>query len=232
MKKTVSLIALIVVLILTGCAAQPSPQAEITATPQVTVTPQAEPTIEPCDLPPVAVPTPPAEVPGYTELDPATGLHMTGTVPDIDFETYRLQVTGQVDQPLSLTYDDLRCMPKVELRCTLVCPGFFQDEATWAGVPLADVLELAGVQEGAEGLRLVSADGYAKWVTMDMATTGDSFLAYEWEGEPLPIVHGFPVRAVFPEQSGGYWVKWLVQIDVVGSGPAGPPDYPDASESP
>jgi len=225
MKKTVSLTALIVLLVLAGCAAQPSPQADVIAT-----TPTAGPTLEPCDLPPVVVPTPPAEVPGYTELDPATGLHMTGTAPEIDFETYRLEVTGQVDRPLSLSYDDLRCMRKVELRCTLVCPGFFEDEATWAGVPLVDILELAGVQDGATRLRLVSADGYSALATMDMATSGDSFVAYEWEGEPLPILHGFPVRAVFPKNGGSFWVKWLVQIEVVGSGPTSAPDYPDEAE--
>ncbi len=139
-------------------------------------------------------------------------------------------MTGKVDRPLSLTYDDLRCMRKVELRCTLVCPGFFEDEATWAGVPLADVLELAGVQENAAGLRLVGADGYATLATMDMATSSDSFLAYEWEGEPLPILHGFPVRAVFPEHSGSSWVKWLVKIEVFGPGYESTPDYYDESE--
>jgi DMSO/TMAO reductase YedYZ molybdopterin-dependent catalytic subunit len=44
--------------------------------------------------------------------------------------------------------------------------------------------------------------------------SSDSFLAYEWEGEPLPIIHGFPVRAVFPALSGNTWVKWLVEIQV------------------
>ena len=226
MKKTVSLIALIVVLILAGCAAQPSPPAE------VTVTPRAEPTIEPCDLTPVAVPTLPPVIPGYTELDETTGLHMTGTVPDIDFETYRLEVTGKVDHPLSLSYDELRCMRKVELRCTLVCPGFFQDDATWAGVPLADVLELAGMQEGATGLRLVSADGYSRLVNLDLVNSDGSFLAYEWEGEPVPLLHGFPVRAVFAEQSGGFWVKWLIQIDVTGSGAASTTDDLDEPQVP
>ena len=47
---------------------------------------------------------------------------------------------------------------------------------------------------------------------MDMATSLGAFLAYEWAGEPLPVVHGFPVRAVFPESGGSFWVKWLVEI--------------------
>jgi DMSO/TMAO reductase YedYZ molybdopterin-dependent catalytic subunit len=167
-------------------------------------------------LEPVVAPTRPAETPGYVQLDETTGLHMTGEVVEIDAADYRLEVTGNVDRPLSLTYDDLRCMQKIERRPPLVCPGFFEDLATWAGVPLADVLELAGPQEDAGGLRLVGADGYSALVTMDMATSGQSFLAYEWEGEPLPILHGYPVRAVFPDHGGSMWVKWLVRIDVIG----------------
>ena len=104
---------------------------------------------------PCAVPTLPAEIPGYAQPDPSTGnrLHITGQAPKIDMSTYRLQVMGKVDHPLSLTFDELRCMPKVSVHCTLVCPGFFEDEATWAGVPIVHVYDLAGVQPGASGSR-------------------------------------------------------------------------------
>jgi DMSO/TMAO reductase YedYZ molybdopterin-dependent catalytic subunit len=195
-------------LVLAACAA-PSP-TEVPSTRSLT--PPPSPT--PCELAPISVPTPPAEEPGYAELDPSTGLHMTGIVQELDLETWRLEVTGKVDHPLSLTYDELRCMPKTELECTLVCPGFFQDDATWAGVPIEDVLERAGMQSGARGLRLVGADGYSAFVSMDMVLGGNNFLAYEWEGEPVPIFHGFPVRAVFPVLEGNKWVKWLIEIEV------------------
>jgi DMSO/TMAO reductase YedYZ molybdopterin-dependent catalytic subunit len=168
----------------------------------------------PCLLPTVVAPTPPAEVPGYTQLDPDTGLHMTGKPQQIDLESYRLQVTGKVDHPLSLTYDDLRCLPKVETTTTLTCPGFFVDEAIWAGTPIRDVLALAGVQEGVFGLRLIGADGYSTSVPLSTALSETSLLAYEWEGEPLPILHGFPVRAVLPGEPGSSWAKWLVEIKV------------------
>ena len=204
----VILFSLILVISLAGCTSSPaSPGAAPTPTAQL-VTPT------PCAPAPILVPTPPAEVPGYTELDPATGLHVTGTVPDLDFEAYRLQVTGLVDNPLSLSYDDLRCLPRREQRCTINCPGFFQDEAVWAGASLQHVLDLARVQEEATGLRLRGADGYGAIVFLDDLAYGDSFLAYEWEGEPVPIIHGFPVRAVFPSLNGNKWVKWLVEIEV------------------
>jgi DMSO/TMAO reductase YedYZ molybdopterin-dependent catalytic subunit len=168
----------------------------------------------PCALSPVVVPTAPAEVPGYTQLDESTGLHMTGRVQQIDLQTYRLAVSGKVETVLSLTYDDLRCLPKVSAAPTLVCPGFFEDEATWAGAPLRLVLGAAGPQSGATQVRLVSADGYSAFVPLEEALSTDNFLAYEWEGEPLPILHGFPVRAVFPDLQGNRWVKWLVEIEV------------------
>jgi DMSO/TMAO reductase YedYZ molybdopterin-dependent catalytic subunit len=139
---------------------------------------------------------------------------MTGTPQEVDLKDYRLSVIGKVDRPLSLTYDDLRCMPKTEVHCMLVCPETFVDEATWAGVPLAYVLDLAGMQYGAEGIKLTSADGYSVPVPMTEVRAENNLLAYEWEGEPLPILHGFPVRAVFPESMGSRWVKWLVEIEV------------------
>ena len=156
----------------------------------------------------------PEKIPGYTELDPATGLHMTGTPQKIDVKRYRLEVTGKVNHPLSLSYDELRCLPKSEARPKLVCPGFFVDVATWAGVKLESVLELAGVQAGATEIRLVGADDYFASVSLDLARSDKNFLAYEWEGKPVPILHGFPVRAVFPELGGNKWIKWLVKLEV------------------
>jgi DMSO/TMAO reductase YedYZ molybdopterin-dependent catalytic subunit len=209
--KTYQILSIVLGLVvaLAGCARQPVAQAAV-PTP---TTPPPGPT--PCVPRPVIAPTLPAEIPGYTELDPATGLHVTGTVQEVDLESYRLEVTGKVDNPLTLTYDELRCMPKVELRCTLVCVGFFEDEATWAGASLAHVLDLAGVQDEAVSIRLVSADGYTTYVGLEDARREDSFLAYEWEGEPVPILHGFPVRAVFPTLDGNNWAKWLVEIEVI-----------------
>ena len=167
-----------------------------------------------CELPPISVPQLPETIPGYTELDPATNLHMTGTPQEIDLQGYTLEITGEVSRPVSLTYDDLRCLPKIESRPTLVCVGFFEDTATWAGASLQDVLSLAEPKEGATHIKLVSADGYATVLSLEEASKSENYLAYEWEGEPIPVLHGFPVRAVFPQMNGNRWVKWLIAIEV------------------
>jgi len=167
-----------------------------------------------CSPPPITEPTLPEKIPGYTELDPETQLHVTGTAQVIDLQTYTLEITGAVERPLSLNYDDLRCLPKIETLALLVCPGFFEDNATWAGASLQAVLERAGIKQGATHIRLVSADGYASLVEIKEASSGRNFLAYEWEKQPIPILHGFPIRAVFPDLQGNKWVKWLVSIEV------------------
>jgi DMSO/TMAO reductase YedYZ molybdopterin-dependent catalytic subunit len=172
------------------------------------------PTSPPGDLQPIVVPTLPDKIPGYTELDPATGLHMTGIPKVIDLAGYRLTVDGKVDHQLSLSYDDLRRLPKVTATPDLVCEGFFVDTTTWSGAPLKTILEMAGVQPDAERIIMKAADGYSAGLTLDEAFMPENFLAYEWMGQPVPVLHGFPLRAVIPGQNGNRWVKWLLEIVV------------------
>lgn len=167
-----------------------------------------------CQLPPIVIPTLLAEIPGYTELDESTGLHVTGKAEVIDLASYQLMVTGLVDHPLSLNYDELRCMPKVSAKPLLICPGYFEDQATWSGVPLKTILNLAGIQSEAKRVVLISGDGYESSVTLEDGLKDENFLAYELEGNPVPILHGFPLRAIFPSMSGNRWTKWLVAIRV------------------
>ena len=202
--------ALLLVLGMAGCAGT-------TGTDQTTATGGAATstvTSAVGDLEPIVVPTLPAEIPGYTEVDPATGLHMTGTPTVIDLAGYRLAVGGKVGQELSLSYDDLRRLPKMTATPTLICVGFFKDTATWSGVSLKTILDMAGALSDAESVTLKSADGYSTSLSLDTALQPENFLAYELMGEPLPVLHGFPLRAVIPGQEGKHWVKWLTEIVV------------------
>lgn len=212
-------------LLLAGCTAQPaSPAVASTATlapteipptlAAVTAVPTAQDSSTACNPAPIIVPTLPPTIPGYTELDESTGLHMTGTVQQVDLASYRLKVTGLVDRPLNLSYDELRCLPEVTDNPPLVCVGFFRDVASWSGVPIKYVLELAGVQAGARSVTLISADAYRTTVSLEEAKQPENFLAYELEGKPLPVLHGFPLRAVFPGLEGNKWAKWVVGIEV------------------
>lgn len=219
MKNT--LIGITIAFIIAACTVLP---AKLQASPTALATPEPTtvPTIAPmpadvpsvCGLAPIEVPVLPEKIPGYMQIDPATGLHMTGTPIQIDISSWHLNITGKVDHPLSFTYDQLRCMPKVTASPQLVCERQFVDDAAWSGVSMKYLLDLAGIQPGATEVALISADGYVLNVSLDKMLTGNGFFAYELNGATLPVLHGFPLRAVFPVQTGYYWVKWLVGIEV------------------
>jgi hypothetical protein len=86
--------------------------------------------------------------------------------------------------------------------------------ATWRGVRLVDVLELAGVDPSAPEFKLESADKYHTGITMELARDPRSVLVFEMNGEPLPAKHGFPLRCLFPGRYGQKQPKWLTSITV------------------
>jgi DMSO/TMAO reductase YedYZ molybdopterin-dependent catalytic subunit len=167
-----------------------------------------------CELKAITQPPQPVKTYLPNEFDAEFGLHITGKYQWIDLEDYHLLVTGLVDHPLNLTYAELRCMPSVTDNPDLKCPGVFTDYASWTGVPIIYILDLAGVQQGAKNLTLVSADGYQVKIPLATASHTKNFLAYEVNGATLPVQHGFPLRAVFPDMWGSYWIKWLVEIRI------------------
>ena len=129
---------------------------------------------------PTVVPPTPIPYPGYAQQEPDTGLHVTSNALHVDLASYRLKVSGLVNQPLSLSYDDLRCLPKVQAEVRLECPGYFVDWATLAGPTLASVIALAGPRPGVATVTLTSVNGYSTHFSLAEAQAEENFLAYEW----------------------------------------------------
>jgi len=210
-------IGIFILVILASCAtvSTQTPQLSSTPTPNPSLSPSPQSLgIENCPPTPFIVPALPEKIPGWNELDESIGLHITGHYQVIDPLTYQLKISGKVNKPLELTYEQIRCLPKVTAKPRLVCTGVFVDEATWTGVSLMTILDLAGVQADANALVLTSVDGFQTEVNLKDALQQDSFLAYEVNAQILPILHGFPIRAVFPDMPGAKWIKWLVEIQV------------------
>jgi DMSO/TMAO reductase YedYZ molybdopterin-dependent catalytic subunit len=143
------------------------------------------------------------------------------SVPEIDAKTWSLRIHGMVDTEVQLSYAQLLAMPAVEHDVTLACVsnpvgGDLISNARWTGVPLSDVLALAGVQPGATQLITTSADGWTAGTPTAVVTDGRAaMLAYGMNGEPLPLAHGFPVRIVVPGLYGYVSAtKWLVDIEL------------------
>jgi len=140
--------------------------------------------------------------------------------PDIDAQRWRLQVRGLVDQPTTLTYQELRRLPSFNQYLTLQCisneiGGDLISTADWRGVALGDLLRRAGVRGNAVDVVLKSEDGYTDSIPIEKALQTDTMLAYEMNGEALPKNHGYPVRLLVPDIYGMKNVKWVTEIEVV-----------------
>lgn len=143
------------------------------------------------------------------------------SVPQVDANDWRLRIHGLVDAEVELSFAELLDMRLVERRITIACVsnevgGRYAGNATWLGVPLRDVLELAGVDPAADAVRSTSVDGMTIGTPIEaLLDDRDALLAVGMNGEPLPLEHGFPVRMVVPGLYGYVSAtKWLVDLEV------------------
>ncbi len=168
--------------------------------------------------------------------------HIFPVPTQVDLATWRLRIGGLVDRPLELSMEDLRTkFPRVALTAVVQCSGNsrgrFQPRvlggqwgdgamgnAAWAGARMKDILAMAGVRQGAVQ---VSFDGLDKPAyasvpdfvkSLDVARLvedPDVLVAYEMNGQPLPMLNGFPARLIVPGWYATYWVKNLSEVTVI-----------------
>jgi DMSO/TMAO reductase YedYZ molybdopterin-dependent catalytic subunit len=142
---------------------------------------------------------------------------ITGGFPKIPEADYRLKVTGLVDTPMELTLDDLKSMPQTALVRDFQCvTGWRVPQVQWEGVLLSDVLDRAGLKEGAVALSFDSYDNAdTESLTIDQARLPDVIVAYSMLGAPITTEHGGPVRLYVAPMFGYKSLKWLSGIRVV-----------------
>jgi DMSO/TMAO reductase YedYZ molybdopterin-dependent catalytic subunit len=167
-------------------------------------------------------------------------------MPQIDPAAYRLRVGGAVEHPFELSYDELRRMPSTSVTATLECAGNSRvflvpqtsgaqwelgavSNAVWTGVPLAALLERAGVKSDGIEVVLEGFDRgeprseprppgpirFSRSIPLVKARRPEVLIAYDMNGHRLPRSHGFPVRAVVPGYYGMSSVKWLTSVQIV-----------------
>jgi DMSO/TMAO reductase YedYZ molybdopterin-dependent catalytic subunit len=157
----------------------------------------------------------------------------------IELSDWKLIVDGLVENNLSLSFEDIRRMPKVELANTLECSGNSRSllkekasgnpwtiggvgNAIWGGIWLKDLLEKAGLKEEAKHISFEGLDEplgsagikFVRSIPLEKANAS-TLLAYEMNGEPLPVKHGYPLRALALGWTGANCVKWLHKITVL-----------------
>jgi DMSO/TMAO reductase YedYZ molybdopterin-dependent catalytic subunit len=143
-------------------------------------------------------------------------------VPRLEAASWRLEVNGMVDRPFSLDYEELLAMPLVEQYTTIACVsnevgGRLVGNALWRGARLRDLLDRAGVQEGATQVVGRSYDGWtAGFPTAWVDDPGrEALVAVAMNGETLPPEHGFPARLIVPGLYGYVSAtKWITNIEL------------------
>jgi DMSO/TMAO reductase YedYZ molybdopterin-dependent catalytic subunit len=141
---------------------------------------------------------------------------VTSDLPSRSRAEYRLHVRGLVERETVLSFDELSALPRTRLRRDFQCvTGWRVPDVHWAGVRLAEVLDLAGVKPDARAVRFVSFDGaYTESLTLAQARRHDVLVAYELEGEPLSSEHGGPARLYVAPMYGYKSCKWLDTIEL------------------
>jgi len=139
----------------------------------------------------------------------------------IDGATWKLPVTGMVENSLMLTIDDIRTKyPTRNQYVTLSCisgrVGTSLISTTyWTGASVQDILADAGVQDGARYIIITSGDGFHETVPLDLIYSDPRIMfCYEWDGNVLPVEHGFPLRIWIPDRYGMKQPKWITGIEV------------------
>ena len=138
-------------------------------------------------------------------------------VPKFQRATWRLQVGGLVDRPLTLTYADLYSTPSVQMRADFRCvTGWVVHNVLWRGIQLRSLLQAAGVQPAARFVTFKSFDGiYRESYTLEQAMSERVLVGYQLNGEPLSTQQGAPARIVNPEMFGYKGLKWLSEIHLL-----------------
>lgn len=140
--------------------------------------------------------------------------------PTVRPDSWQLSITGLVERPVVLTYEQLLARPVRSEIVTLECVGNEVggesiSTAQWEGLSLKTVLDEAGVSSQAVDVVFCAADGYSDSIRLDHALRGDVLIAHKMNGVPLPQGHGFPARIIVPGQYGMKSVQWLTEIEVV-----------------
>jgi DMSO/TMAO reductase YedYZ molybdopterin-dependent catalytic subunit len=183
-------------------------------------------------IPPPASPVPAASVAGEDLhiaglspfITPNSKFYRVDTsllVPSVTAENWKLHIHGMVDHEMTINYKQLVARPLMEADITLCCVsnevgGQYIGNARWVGASMKDLLEEAGVQQGATQLVSRSVDGFTIGTPTAVVMDGrHAMLAVQMNGEALPLSHGFPVRQVVPGLYGYVSAtKWVVDWEL------------------
>lgn len=158
--------------------------------------------------------------PGEDRLPP--GQHLVknwpvldlGIEPAIALSSWRLDIAGEVDTPMALTWDAFTALPQVETVSDIHCvTSWSRYDNRWNGVSTQELAAHAGIHAEAQFAILTSHDGYTTNLALADFLSEDALLAHSWDGAPLTAEHGGPMRLVVPHLYFWKSPKWLRRIE-------------------
>jgi len=152
--------------------------------------------------------------PGQYLTDKWPVLH-AGEVPTVDLDSWRLRVFGEVEEPLELSYDDLRALPATVVTTDIHCvTRWSRFDADFKGVHWTELATRCRPTPAARFAIAHAEAGFTANVPVAAIADGSALVAYEADGEPLTSEHGWPVRLVVPSKYFWKSAKWLTGIEL------------------
>jgi DMSO/TMAO reductase YedYZ molybdopterin-dependent catalytic subunit len=148
----------------------------------------------------------------YTEKWPV--LH-AGDVPDVDVATWTLAITGEVEEPVTLSYEELRALPATDVTTDIHCvTRWSRFDARFQGVHWRELATLCRPKPTARFVIAHAEHGFTANVPLAALEDDQALIVYEADGEPLTPEHGYPVRLFIPTRYFWKSAKWLTGIEL------------------
>src|SRR6056297_1025449 len=151
-----------------------------------------------------------------TRLDPTIGPRDNSIkgIQNVNIDTYSLKITGLVDEPFDLKYQDVLDLDSYERKITLYCVEGWDATILWKGVLLEDLISISGIDPEANTVIFHAVDGYTTSLSLETIIDNELILAYSANGLDLPPEMGYPFIVVAEDKLGYKWARWVSEIEL------------------
>jgi DMSO/TMAO reductase YedYZ molybdopterin-dependent catalytic subunit len=157
----------------------------------------------------------PARLPPGQYLTEKWPVLHAGSVPQTDLATWDFKVFGEVDNPVTLSWDELQALPSKEIELDIHCvTRWSRFDARFRGVHWSELAKLAGPKPSGRYVVAHAEQGFTANVPLRALEDENALIAYEADGEPLTPDHGWPLRLVIPSKYFWKSAKWLRGIEL------------------
>ena len=157
----------------------------------------------------------PARLPPGQYLTEKWPVLHAGSVPKVDLATWDLRISGEVERPLTLTWDQLRELPSREVTVDIHCvTRWSRFDTRFTGVHWSELAKRVKPKPSAHYVVAHAEQGFTSNLPLEAIEADDALIAYEADGEPLTLDHGWPLRLMVPSRYFWKSAKWLRGLEL------------------